>query len=277
LLTRLTHVDDRLSTNAGGAADGTADIIMQIHVFPTKADLSAAAATRAAALIREAIAARGHARIIAATGAAQFGFLETLTATPGIDWAQVEMFHLDEYIGLPIDHPASFRRFLLERLIRPTGMSRYHLLDGEAADPARVCEEVGREIAAAPIDVAFVGIGENGHLAFNDPPADFTTRQPYIVVTLDEACRRQQVGEGWFASLADVPTHALSMSVAQVLKANAILTIVPDTRKAEAVRACVAGPVSPMAPASILQTHPNTTLYLDEFSASLLTPEQRGA
>ncbi len=249
---------------------------MQIQVYPNRAEMSAAAAARATTLLRDAIATKGQARIIAATGAAQFTFLETLTATPGIDWSKVEMFHLDEYIGLPIDHPASFRKFLLDRLINKTGMGRYHLLDGEA-DPQSVCENMSREIASAPIDVAFVGIGENGHLAFNDPPADFTTQQPYIIVALDEACRKQQVGEGWFPNLDAVPTHALSMSCQHVLKSREILAIVPDTRKAEAVRACVTGPVNPMAPASILQTHPNTTLYLDVSSASLLTPEQQGA
>jgi glucosamine-6-phosphate deaminase len=249
---------------------------MNIQVFPNKAEMSVAAAARAATLLRDAIASKGEARIIAATGAAQFNFLEALTTTAGIDWKKVEMFHLDEYIGLPIDHPASFRKFLLDRLIRPAGIERYHLLDGES-NPERVCEDMNRAIAAAPIDVAFVGIGENGHLAFNDPPADFNTQQPYIIVALDEVCRKQQVGEGWFATLADVPTHALSMSCHHILKSCEILAIVPETRKAEAVRACVAGPVSPMAPASILQTHPHTTLYLDVFSASLLTPEQQGA
>src|SRR6185436_7227650 len=191
-----------------------------------------------------------------------------------IDWKQVEMFHLDEYVGLPIDHPASFRRYLLERLIRKTGIARAHLLDGEK-DPQQACREVSVEIAKAPIDVAFVGIGENGHLAFNDPPADFQTEEPYIVVRLDEACRRQQVGEGWFESLDKVPERALSMSIRQILKARKILCIVPDARKAPAVKACLEGRVDPMAPASILQTHPDTTIYLDRESAKLL--EKRDA
>src|SRR5262249_21933321 len=153
---------------------------------------------------RAAVAARGHARIVAATGASQIQMLDRLTHEPGIDWRRGEMVHLDEYIGLPVDHPASFRRYLLGRPIRPARIVDDQLLDGER-DPREVCREVGEAIRVAPIDVALVGIGENGHLAFNDPPADFDTSAPYIVVTLDEACRRQQVGEGWFATIADVP------------------------------------------------------------------------
>jgi glucosamine-6-phosphate deaminase len=237
--------------------------------------MSRAAARAAAHAIDDAITQRGTARIVAATGTSQLDFLEALTGFPGIDWTKVEMFHLDEYIGLPIDHPASFRRYLLERLIHKTGISRYHLLDGEH-DPANVAARVGRELDTAPVDVAFVGIGENAHLAFNDPPADFITERPYLIVTLDQACRRQQVGEGWFRTVADVPRQALSMSVRQILKARRILCVVPDARKAEAVCRCVEGVVSPVAPASILQTHAGTTLYLDPDSAALLSPATRG-
>lgn len=232
--------------------------------------MSRAAAAQAADTLRETVRARGDARIVAATGASQFEFLEALTRAPGVDWRRVEMFHLDEYVGLAIDHPASFRRYLLERLIGKTGMTRYHLLDAER-DAAGVADRVGEQLAAAPIDVAFVGIGENGHLAFNDPPADFVTERPYLIVTLDAACRRQQVGEGWFPSVDAVPTQAVSMSVRQILKAREIICVVPDARKAKAVKACLEGDVSPMAPASILQTHPNATIYLDRDSASLLT------
>jgi len=206
-----------------------------------------------------------------ATGASQFEFLEALTSRPDIDWSRVEMFHLDEYIGLPADHPASFRRFLLERLIRPAGITRYHLLDGEA-DPAEVCARVGRALQSAPIDCAFIGIGENGHLAFNDPPADFSTDEPYIVVELDAACRQQQVGEGWFPSMADVPSRAITVSIQGLLDSREIICIVPDARKAQAVQRCLEGPVTPDAPASVLQTHPDTTVYLDSASAALLKP-----
>ena len=242
---------------------------MLIKVFADSNALGEAAAADAAARIRDAIAARGEARIIAATGASQFAFLERLVRAPDVDWSRVEMFHLDEYVGLPADHPASFRKYLLERLIRPTGITRYQLLDGQQ-DPQQVCRDVGRALTERPIDVAFVGIGENGHLAFNDPPADFDTDAPYLVVHLDERCRQQQVGEGWFGSVADVPDTAISMSVRQILRARAIVCVVPDARKAEAVQRSVEGPIDPMTPASILRTHPDITIYLDEASAALL-------
>jgi glucosamine-6-phosphate deaminase len=245
-----------------------------IRVFDDGAALAAAAATDAAARIREAITSRGRARIIAATGASQLQFLEALVREPGIEWHKVEMFHLDEYIGLAIDHPASFRKYLLERLIGPAGITRYHLLDGER-DPEAVCREVGAVLRQEPVDVALVGIGENGHLAFNDPPADFETEAPYLVVRLDERCRLQQVGEGWFATLADVPETAISMSVNQILRASAIICVVPDARKAQAVRDSLEGPIDPMTPASILRRHPDLTIYLDRESASLLEGRQR--
>jgi len=245
---------------------------MKIEVFEDKKSLAQSAATDAAEALRKAIQKHGSARIIAATGAAQFDFLELLTQTPGIDWAKVEMFHLDEYIGIPADHPASFRKFLLERLINKTGITRYHLLDGDQ-DPQKVIRALTAEIRKAPIDVAFVGIGENGHLAFNDPPADFATEEAYIVVELDDACRRQQLGEGWFKSMDEVPRRAISMTVRQVLKAEQIFAIVPDTRKAPAIAKCFGAEISPMAPASILRTHPKTVLYLDKNSAALLNPE----
>ncbi len=243
---------------------------MQIKMFSDKNTLGARAAEQAAALLRRVIQERGRARIIAATGAAQFEFLQVLTGLPGIDWSKVEMFHLDEYVGIPESHPASFRRFLRERLIEKAGITKFHLLDGDN-DPAEVIRVVGNALRTAPVDVAFVGIGENGHLAFNDPPADFETEEPYLLVKLDEVCRRQQMGEGWFRSISEVPERAISMSVRQILKANAIICIVPDARKANAVKACLEGEISPLAPASILRTHPNTTLYLDQQSSALLS------
>jgi glucosamine-6-phosphate deaminase len=212
---------------------------------------------------------------VAATGTSQIDFLEALTHADAIDWRRVEIFHLDEYIGLPITHPASFRKYLLERLIQKTGSTRHHFLDGDAPDPVQVARRIGAELIAAPIDVAFVGIGENGHLAFNDPPADFETEQPYLIVTLDEACRRQQVGEGWFRDLSQVPRQAISMSVRQILKAKEIVAVVPEARKASAVKACLEGAITPLRPASILRTHPNTTVYLDRGSASLLSEPER--
>jgi glucosamine-6-phosphate deaminase len=249
---------------------------MEIETYRDRRAMSLAAARRAAAILRAGLAAKPVLRLVAATGASQLDFLDRLVAEPDIAWARVELFHLDEYVGIPITHPASFRKYLLERLIEKAGIRRYHLLDADT-DAQRTADRVGLALAAAPVDLAFVGIGENGHLAFNDPPADFDTARPYLVVTLDEACRRQQVGEGWFASIADVPAQAISMSVRQILSAAEIVAVVPDRRKAEAVRNCVEGPVSPMAPASILRTHARTTLYLDAESASLLRPDSRGA
>jgi glucosamine-6-phosphate deaminase len=248
---------------------------VEIKVFDDKVSLGKAAASQAVDAIRNALAEKGTARIIAATGASQFEFLDALTEGPGLDWQNVEMFHLDEYVGLSIEHPASFRKYLLERLIRPAGIGKYHLLDGEV-DPQEVINKVGQVLTVAPVDVAFVGVGENGHLAFNDPPADFETEEPYIVVRLDPACRRQQVGEGWFSSLDQVPQEAISMTIRQILKSKEIICIVPDARKAQAVKACFEGEISPMAPASILRTHPSTTVYLDKDSSALLSRELVG-
>jgi glucosamine-6-phosphate deaminase len=245
---------------------------MLLKVFSDKTSLGKAAAEQAATAIRRAIAEQSRARIIAATAASQLEFLDALTKAPDINWANVEVFHLDEYVGLPVTHPGSFRKMLLEQLVRKTGIRSYHLLDGDATDPSEVLRRVGTELTSAPIDIAFLGIGENGHIAFNDPPADFDTEEPYIIVDLDEACRRQQVGEAWFSDISQVPKHAISMSARQILKAREILAVVPDTRKAQAVKACFEGDVSPMAPASILRTHANATVYLDRNSASLLGP-----
>jgi glucosamine-6-phosphate deaminase len=242
---------------------------MKIKVLKNAEKVGLAAATLAASLLRDSLSLKGAARIVAATGASQFVFLRTLVASPGIDWSKVEMFHLDEYVGLSIQHLASFRKYLLERLVQPAGIKRYHLLDGEG-DAVAICKSIGEKLQQAPVDVAFVGIGENGHLAFNDPPADFETEQPYLIVNLDEACRRQQVGEGWFKDMSEVPRQAISMSIRQILKAQKILCIVPELRKARAVRACLEGEVGPMTPASILRTHSDVTLFLDNNSASLL-------
>jgi len=218
---------------------------MIVRVFEDKSLLGVAAAEQAASAVRRGIQERGRARIIVATGTSQIEFLDALTGADNIDWQRVEMFHLDEYVGLPITHPASFRKYLLERLIHKTGIAQYHLLDGNG-DPREVARRVGEMLKSAPVDIAFAGIGENGHLAFNDPPADFQTEEPYLVVTLDEACRYQQVGEGWFPNISEVPRQAISMSVRQILKANEIIAVVPDARKAPAVKLCLEGEISPM-------------------------------
>jgi glucosamine-6-phosphate deaminase len=245
---------------------------VRIEVFRDKVSLGNSAARLAAAAIRRSIEETDRARIVAATGASQFEFLDALTQALGVDWKKVEMFHLDEYVGLPLLHQASFRRYLLERLVSKTGIEKYHLLDGEG-DLEEVCRRIGGLLTAAPIDVAFAGIGENGHLAFNDPPADFETEEPYLIVALDEACRRQQAREGWFSSTAEVPDKAISMSIRQILKSKQIICVVPDERKSGAVKACFQGRIGPEVPASILRTHPNTTVFLDEDSSRLLRPE----
>lgn len=243
---------------------------MDIRIFESKTGMGEAAALQAATALREAIARQGTACVVAATGASQFEFLEHLVAAPGIDWARTVFFHLDEYVGLPDTHPASFRKYLRERIVERVHPGTFHLIEGDAADPAAEAARVGALIARQPIDVAFVGIGENGHLAFNDPPADFETTAPYLVVELDEACRRQQLGEGWFPGLADVPRRAISMSIRQVMASREIVCVVPDARKAQAVKDCLEGEVTPLHPASILQRHPRATVYLDARSASLL-------
>ena len=246
---------------------------MFIRVFNDRNSLGRAAADHAAEVIRGAIASQGRARITAATAASQREFLEALTSAPGIDWQKVEAFHLDEYAGLPLSHPGSFRAMLLSQLIQKTGIPKYHLLEGDAPDLAAAARKASEAIASSPIDICFLGIGENGHIAFNDPPADFETREPYIIVNLDEACRQQQVGEAWFADISQVPTRALSMSAQQVLKARELLAVVPDLRKADAIQKCLEGPVRPEAPASIMRRHSKATLYLDWQSASKLNPD----
>lgn len=235
------------------------------------------AAETAAQILRDATRRQGRATFVAATGASQFNFLKHLVAAPGIAWERTTMFHLDEYIGMPADHPASFRRYLRERLTSKVPIGTAHFIAGDASDLRAEVDRLNGLLAATPVDAAFVGVGENGHLAFNDPPADFVTESPYIVVTLDEACRRQQFGEGWFKTLEDVPRQAISMTVRQIMKAAHIICTVPEKRKAQAVKACLEGEIGPMCPASILRTHPSCHLFLDKESASLLKPSTLSA
>ena len=245
---------------------------MKIWISGTKEDLGRRAASQGAFYVRESIAAKGTATIVVATGASQFEMFDALVAEPDLDWSKVEAFHLDEYVGLPATHPASFRRYLHERFVSrlPTPLAAFHPIAGDAADPQAECNRLAALIGGRAIDVLFCGIGENGHLAFNDPPADFETEEPYLVVPLDEACRRQQVGEGWFRKLSEVPKQAISMSVRQIMRADAIVSAVPDERKAEVVREAVDGPVTPAVPASALQEHPNCALFLDRSSGKLV-------
>lgn len=244
---------------------------MIVNISSSPTELGLKSGTSGAELIRKAIQSQGFANIILATGTSQFETLNQLLAEKDITWSKVTVFHLDEYIGLPITHPASFRKYLLERFFDLVpNLKAYHLIDGQK-DPKAECQRLSDLIRQHPIDVAFVGIGENGHLAFNDPPADFDTEIPYLVVNLDHACRNQQLGEGWFPDLESVPSQAISMSVKQIMKSKSIICSVPDLRKAQAVKDCNEGSVSNLHPASILQTHPNCQLFLDSQSSSLLS------
>jgi glucosamine-6-phosphate deaminase len=244
---------------------------MNLAMFQNPKDLGHTAGSAAGRLIREAIESSGTANIILATGTSQFEILNTLLAQKDVVWSNVVMFHLDEYIGMPATHPASFRKYLKDRFVdKVPSLKAAFLINGEG-DAKKECDRLGELIANHPIDVALVGIGENGHLAFNDPPADFETNDPYIVVELDDACRKQQLGEGWFRSLEDVPHKAISMSIKQILKSKHIVCSVPGKRKAVAVKNTLEQPVSNLYPASILRTHADCTCYLDKDSAALLS------
>ncbi|MFX0057518.1 MAG: glucosamine-6-phosphate deaminase [Candidatus Heimdallarchaeota archaeon] len=246
--------------------------MVEINIFQNKHDLGVAAAKKATKLLQEAIELKYKAYFIAATGTSQFEFLKQLCNHQEIDWGKIEMFHLDEYIGISSDHPASFRNYLTERIVRKVNLGRVNFIHGDVPDPILECRRLNDLISKINIDIAFVGIGENGHLAFNDPPADFIIKNPYIIVNLDEFCRKQQVGEGWFKSLEEVPKQAISMSINEILRAKTIICVCPEKRKAEAVKNCLShdSTVSPEYPASILKTHPQVYCYLDEDSASLL-------
>jgi glucosamine-6-phosphate deaminase len=245
---------------------------LKISVHLSKDDLGRKSAETAAVKIREAIAAKGESNIILATGASQFDTISHLIKEKGIDWSKVTVFHLDEYIGLPDTHPASFRKYLKERFAdKIPNLKKFHYVMGDAENPAEECARLDELISKVTIDVACIGIGENGHIAFNDPPADFESEKPYIIVDLDEACRRQQMGEGWFPTLADVPSRAISMGVKQIMKSKCLVVAVPDQRKAEAVKNTVEEPVSPNVPATILKRHNDCTLFIDQPAASKLS------
>jgi glucosamine-6-phosphate deaminase len=243
---------------------------MKIITTKDPTELGLLAAQHGIKTIQSALKQSDEINLILATGASQFATMANLVAAP-VDWSRVNVFHLDEYIGLAVTHAASFRRYLRERFITklPKPLKAFHEIDGNA-DPNEECARLDQLIQTSPISVAFVGIGENGHLAFNDPPADFQTKKPFIVVDLDEKCRRQQVGEGWFQSLDEVPTRAISMSCRQILKSRVIVCSVPGKVKAEAIRKTLESVDDPNVPASILHNHSDTTLYLDEASAALI-------
>ncbi len=242
---------------------------MEINIFETKQETGRAAAEKVADAIKEAIKTQGYSNIVLATGASQFELLGNLVIYDDINWSCVTMFHLDEYIGIDIGHQASFRKYLKERFVdRVSCLKAFYMINGDTGNPEKECGRVGDLIKENEIDVACVGIGENGHLAFNDPPADFETDSPYIVVDLDQKCREQQMGEGWFSSLDVVPKQAISMSIRQIMKSKQIIVTVPDERKADAVRMTLKQKISPNYPASILRNHSNCYLFLDKPAAS---------
>ena len=244
---------------------------MKITVSENKQALGKLAAQSGIHAIQEALAKKPRIAIILATGASQFEMLENLTGAD-IDWSRVTIFHLDEYIGLPEDHKASFRRYLRERVVdKLPSLYRFVGVNGSADDIGNEIERLNRLIHEQEIDVCFAGIGENAHLAFNDPPADFTTTEPFLQVTLDEACRQQQLGEKWFNSLEEVPAQAISMSIQQIMRSGVLILSIPDRRKAQAVKMAFEGPVDNRVPASIVQQHPDCRVFLDTESASLLS------
>jgi glucosamine-6-phosphate deaminase len=245
--------------------------IMEKFIYKTKQEMGAAAAAHAAEVIKQAIKEKGRANIILATGTSQFETIKSLTSS-GIDFSKVTMFHLDEYIGLPADHPASFRKYLKERFVdKVPALKAVYFVEGDADNPRQECRRLAEIIETHPIDVALIGIGENGHLAFNDPPADFETEEPYIIVELDEKCRAQQMGEGWFKTLEQVPQRAISMSIRQIMKSACLIVSVPEKRKAEAVKNALEGKVTNICPASILLTHKRCKIFLDSDAALLLS------
>lgn len=241
---------------------------MEIIISQTKQELGKKAALKGAELIRQAIREKGAANIIVATGASQFEMLGELVKED-VNWSVVTAFHLDEYIGIPETHPASFRKYLRERFADLVSLNEFNYVNG-STDPDAECTRLGKLISNHPIDLVFVGIGENSHLAFNDPPADFDTEDAYLVVNLDEDCRRQQLGEGWFSTVDDVPKQAISMSIKQIMKSGAIICSVPDERKAKAVYNTLNSEITPMCPASIMRNHGQAFLFLDKSSAAMI-------
>ncbi|MHC4463299.1 MAG: glucosamine-6-phosphate deaminase [Planctomycetota bacterium] len=245
---------------------------MEKFIYNTPQEMGAAAAAQAVEVIKKAIENKGQANIILATGTSQFETLKKLVAASEIDFSKVTMFHLDEYIGLGADHPANFRKFLKERFVdKVPSLKAVYFVNGDVDDPQQECRRLGAIIAKHPIDVALIGIGENGHLAFNDPPADFQTEEPFIIVELDDRCKRQQLGEGWFEALEQVPRQAISMTICQIMKSACLIVSVPEKRKAEAVKNALEGQVTNMCPASILQRHQNCKIFMDTEAASLLS------
>ncbi len=247
---------------------------LHVEIHPDRAAMGAAAAARAADILRVAIAAKGAARIIVASAPSQDELLAGLTSAPGIDWSKVTVFHMDEYVGLPAGHPATFRAYQESHLLAKVKPAAFHGIRGESADPQAECKRYAALLGEAPIDLVCMGIGENGHIAFNDPPvANFNDPNLVNVVELDEACRQQQVNDGCFPDFAAVPTHALSLSCPALMSGKALVCVVPGPRKAAAVRATIQDEISTACPATILRRHADATLYLDAASAARISTE----
>lgn len=236
---------------------------MRMHILEDAKAMGAAAAKEIAAVLRETIATHGEARIVVSTGESQFMMFEALVQEE-LDWKKVEMFHLDEYVGISDEHPASFRKYLKERFIEKAGIEKYHFVDG---DPASI-PALTQLLRERPIHLGLIGIGRNGHIAFNDPPADFETDAAYIVVTLDEACRMQQVAEGWYPDMDAVPVQAISMTCRQIMACEKIISVVPYIEKADAIAATLGNPVTNKVPATLMKTHADIALYCDREAAS---------
>jgi len=246
---------------------------MKIIIYSNKKETSKKAALKAASILNNTINQKGTVTFVIATGISQLDFIEALITEGNVDWSKTKMFHLDEYIGLPKTHPASFRKYLQEKFIsKADGIKKVNLINGDVNDPQKECNRLNKILQNEIVDIAFVGIGENGHLAFNDPPANFKIEDPYIIVNLDEHCRKQQVGEGWFDSLEDVPQQAISMSIKQIMKSKNIICTIPGERKAQAVKDCFGtDKISPIYPSSILKKHKNCFVFLDFDSAEYLS------
>jgi len=248
----------------------------RVYVYPSKLETSEAAAAEAASILRDALAKRGSARIIVGTGNSQIDMIRALAQAPGLDWSRVEVFHMDEYVGMSEEHPASFHRWLKTHLVDIVHPGKVHYMEGTAPDSAQECERYAALLHAAPIEICFIGFGENGHIAFNDPGvADFHDPLPVKRVTMDERCRRQQVGEGHFPTIEAMPKEALTLTCPELLRAEHLICTVPDQRKAEAVKNALTGPITEACPSSSVRTHPSAAIYLDADSASLLPPAER--
>lgn len=244
---------------------------LQVRVGRDVEEMARDAAAEAASVLQAAVAARGEANVMLATGNSQLAFLAELVGLPDLAWEHVRAFHMDEYVGLPPSHPASFQRYMRERVAAALPVREFHYLAGDSPDPEQEAARYEALLRAHPLDLCCAGIGENGHLAFNDPPvADFDDPRDVKIVALEPESRRQQVGEGHFATIDDVPTHAITVTIPALLRAGRVLVIAPEARKAKAVHAALYGPITKACPASILRRQPNATLYLDAESSSLL-------